>query len=98
MVASIPAAAEVCVASQYGIGDGYHGRRTASGAIFNTYARTPYTIARPSRANLKNGAVIEALSTDLGPFIAGRCVDLDRAGADALGIGGVGWVRVEHVD
>ncbi|BAR61816.1 hypothetical protein NK6_8667 [Bradyrhizobium diazoefficiens] len=104
---SRPAAAEVCVASQYGVGDGYHGRRTASGSIFNTYAREPYTIARPSRAdlgrrfritNLRNGASIEALSTDLGPFIAGRCVDLGRAGADTLQIGGLGLVRVERLD
>lgn len=102
-----PAAAEVCTASQYGVGDGYHGRRTASGRTFNTYARDPYTIARPSRAdllrrfrvtNLRNGASIEALATDLGPFIAGRCVDLGRAGADALGIGGLGFVRVERLD
>ncbi|MCA1381314.1 septal ring lytic transglycosylase RlpA family protein [Bradyrhizobium sp. BRP23] len=102
-----PARAEVCVASQYGVGDGYHGRRTASGRIFDTYATSPYTIARPSRAdlgrrfritNLKTGAAIVALSTDLGPFIAGRCVDLGRAGADALGIGGLGFVRVERLD
>ncbi|MCW1991135.1 rare lipoprotein A [Bradyrhizobium diazoefficiens] len=107
------AAAEVCTASQYGVGDGYHGRRTASGRIFNTYAGAsgreddPYTIARPSRAdlgrrfritNLRNGASIEALSTDLGPFIAGRCVDLGRAGADTLQIGGLGLVRVERLD
>ncbi|MBB4368195.1 hypothetical protein GGD63_000974 [Bradyrhizobium sp. cir1] len=53
-------------------------------------------IARPSRAdlchrfritNLRNDAAIEALSTELGRFIAGRCADLGRAGADALGIG-----------
>ncbi|WP_244499905.1 septal ring lytic transglycosylase RlpA family protein [Tardiphaga robiniae] len=29
---------ETCVASQYGVGDGYHGRRTASGERFNAYA------------------------------------------------------------
>ncbi len=101
------ARAEICTASQYGVGDGYHGRRTASGRIFDTYATNPYTIARPSRAdlghrfrvtNLKTGAAIEALSTDLGPFIAGRCVDLGRAGANALGIGGLGFVRVERLD
>ncbi|WP_025036148.1 septal ring lytic transglycosylase RlpA family protein [Bradyrhizobium sp. DOA9] len=100
-------ASEVCIASQYGVGDGYHGRRTASGRIFDTYASDPYTIARPSRndlgrrfriTNLKTGASIEAVSTDLGPFIAGRCVDLGRAGADALGIGGLGFVRVERLD
>lgn len=108
LVGSVSAhAAEVCVASQYGVGDGYHGRRTASGRIFDTYANNPYTIARPSRAdlgrrfritNLKTGVSIEALSTDLGPFIAGRCVDLGRAGAEALGIGGLGFVRVEPAD
>lgn len=106
------AAAEVCVASQYGVGDGYQGRRTASGSRFNTWAGAsgrdddPYTIARPSVAdlgrrfrvtNIKTGASIEALATDLGPFIAGRCVDLGRAGADALGIGSLGLVRVERL-
>jgi rare lipoprotein A (peptidoglycan hydrolase) len=29
---------ETCVASQYGVGDGYHGRRTASGERFNACA------------------------------------------------------------
>ena len=48
--------------------------------------------------NLKNGSSIEALSTDLGPFIAGRCVDLGRAGANELGIGGLGFVRAERLD
>lgn len=106
-LAITPAAAEVCTASQYGVGDGYHGRRTASGRTFDTYATNPYTIARPSRAdlghrfrvtNLKNGNSIEALSTDLGPFIADRCVDLGRAGADALGMDGLAFVRVERLD
>lgn len=31
---------ESCIASHYGVGDGYHGRRTASGERFNTYALT----------------------------------------------------------
>jgi rare lipoprotein A (peptidoglycan hydrolase) len=26
---------ETCIASQYGVGDGYHGRRIASGEGFN---------------------------------------------------------------
>ncbi len=32
--------AETCTASQYGVGDGYHGKRTASGERFNTHALT----------------------------------------------------------
>jgi hypothetical protein len=35
-VAAAPAHAESCIASQYGVGDGYDGRRTASGALLDT--------------------------------------------------------------
>jgi rare lipoprotein A len=102
-VASIPANAETCQASQYGVGDGYHGKRTASGAIFNTYATSPYTVAHKTHrfgtvltiTNLGNGRVIQAEVTDRGPFIKGRCVDLGRAGATALGMGGTARVSVQ---
>lgn len=95
---------ETCIASQYGIGDGYHGKRTASGAIFNTYATNPYTVAAlPPRplgswvtvTNLANGKSIRALVNDRGPYYHGRCVDLGRAGANAIGMGGTARVRVE---
>jgi rare lipoprotein A len=102
MTGVIPAYAETCIASQYGVGDGYHGKRTASGAIFNTYATSPYTVAHKTRAlgsfvmitNHANGRSIHAKVTDRGPFIAGRCVDLGRAGANALGMGGTARVSV----
>jgi rare lipoprotein A len=32
--------AETCIASHYGVGDGYGGRRTASGEIMNPLAMT----------------------------------------------------------
>lgn len=112
------ALAETCEASQYGVGDGYHGKRTASGAIFNTYAKgtpsDPYTVAWPpdrvahrngwsARAlgswititNLANGRSIRAKITDRGPFIRGRCVDLGRSGANAIGMGGTARVSVQ---
>jgi rare lipoprotein A len=97
------ASAEICTASQYGVGDGYHGKRTASGERFNTYASNPYTVAHKSKAfgtvltitNLANGRVIRAKTTDRGPYIKGRCVDLGRAGANALGMGGTARVRVD---
>ena len=47
-----PLRAETCIASQYGIGDGYHGRRTASGERFNTHALTAVGSCRPARALL----------------------------------------------
>jgi rare lipoprotein A len=101
--ASSSAATEICTASQYGVGDGYHGRRTASGARFNTYARDPFTVAHKTRplgssvtiTNLANGRSIRAVVNDRGPFVAGRCVDLGRAGADALGMGGTARVSVQ---
>lgn len=100
---SATAHAETCIASQYGIGDGYHGKRTASGAIFNTHASNPYTVAHKTRplgswvtvTNLANSRSITAKVTDRGPYIAGRCVDLGRAGADAIGMGGLARVTVQ---
>lgn len=95
---------EVCQASQYGIGDGYHGRRTASGERFNTYATSPYTLAHKTMpfgtmvtvTNLANGRSIRAKVTDRGPHVRGRCVDLGRAGANALGMGGTAKVSVSR--
>lgn len=91
---------ETCIASQYGIGDGYHGRRTASGERFNTYA---LTAAHRSRAfgsrvtvtNLANGRSVEVRITDRGPFVRGRCIDLSRAAANAIGMGGTARVTVQ---
>lgn len=95
--------AETCIASQYGVGDGYHGKRAANGSIFNTYATNPYTVAHKTHrfgtvltiTNLGNGRAIQAVVTDRGPFIKGRCVDLGRAGAIALGMGGTARVSAQ---
>lgn len=108
-IASSSSSAETCQASQYGVGDGYHGRRTASGARFNTYAGAsrreddPYTVAHKTRpfgsvvtiTNLANGRSIRAVVNDRGPYVRGRCVDLGRAGAIALGMGGTARVSVQ---
>lgn len=99
------ARAETCIASQYGVGDGYHGGPVACRGYgrFNTHATSPYTVAHKTRpcgssvriTNLSNGKSITAIVTDRGPFIKGRCVDLGRAGAIAIGMGGLARVRVE---
>jgi rare lipoprotein A len=101
--ASSAASAETCIASQYGIGDGYHGKRAADGSIFNTHATMPYTAAhRTARfgsmltvTNLANGRSIRVKITDRGPFVRGRCIDLGRAGANAIGMGGTAKVEVQ---
>lgn len=93
---------KTCTASQYGVGDGYHGKRTASGERFNTYAMTAAhkTLPFGSRVevcNVSNGRCTTVRITDRGPFVRGRCIDLSRAGANAMGMGGLARVTVERL-
>lgn len=91
---------ETCIASQYGVGDRYNGRRTASGEIFNTWATDPPTAAHRTLpfgtmvtvTHLGNGRSVRVKITDRGPFVFGRCIDLSRAGANAIGMGGIARV------
>ncbi len=94
------AKAETCIASQYGIGDGYHGKRTASGERFNTYSMTAAHRTRASGShvtvtNLANGRSVSVRIVDRGPFVRGRCIDLSHAAANAIVMGGTARVRVE---
>ncbi len=97
---STSAFSETCTASQYGKGDGYHGRKTASGERFNTYA---LTAAHKTRAfgshirvqNIHNGRSVSVRINDRGPFVRGRCIDLSHAAANAIGMGGTARVSVQ---
>jgi len=68
-------------ASFYGVGDGYHGRTTASGEPFNAYGLSVAHRFLPFGTRLKitdqqtNRSVIVRVN-DRGPFIHGRAVDL----------------------
>ena len=91
---------ETCIASQYGVGDGYHGKRTASGERFNTYALTAAHRTRSfgsmvTVTNLGNGRTVTVRINDRGPFVKGRCIDLSRAAANAIGMGGAARVNVQ---
>ena len=91
--------AEICTASQYGIGDGYHGKRTASGERFNTHAltaahRTKRFGSHATVTNAANGRSVSVRITDRGPFVRGRCIDLSHAAADAIGMGGTARVAI----
>ena len=66
-------------ASYYGLGDGYHGKITASGTQFDTWSnqaahpRLPFgTVVTVSA----NGRSTKAVITDRGPYISGRIIDL----------------------
>jgi peptidoglycan lytic transglycosylase len=91
---------ETCTASQYGVGDGYHGKRAADGSRFNTWALTAAhkTLPFGTRVRVTNkhtGRSVVVKITDRGPFVRGRCIDLSRAGANAIGMGGTAPVTVE---
>lgn len=93
--------AEVGLASFYG--DGFHGRRTASGARYDMHA---LTCAHPSApfgtrlrvTDLETGRAVEVTVNDRGPFAKGRVIDLSLAAARQLGIvrRGLARVRVER--
>jgi rare lipoprotein A len=90
------------VASWYG--DPYHGRRTASGEVYDMYAMTaahktlPFgTVVRVDRRD--TGADVTVRINDRGPFIRGRIIDLSFAAAQVIGldIDGVTPVKITVV-
>lgn len=100
--ASIGAYDVVGVASWYG--QGYHGRRTASGEIFDMNA---LTAAHPSLpfgtrvrvTNLENRRSVILKINDRGPFVKRRIIDVSRRAAEELGFvrAGMTKVRVEVI-
>src|SRR5215469_16067523 len=90
----IPVRAEDCVASVYAVGDSsQRGTKTASGIPINDNAMTAAHKSLPFGSkvkvtNKKNGHAVT------GPYVKGRCIDLSKAGARALGFAGVAPVSV----
>lgn len=90
---------DVMVCSWYG--NEFHGRRTASGQIFNEndFTCASRTLAFGTRLALSRAdRRIIVVVTDRGPFISGRDLDLSKAAAAALGFSGVEPVHVEFVE
>lgn len=76
------------IASWYG-GD-FHGRSTASGAVYDQFKLTAAHRLLPLGSvvrvtNAENGRQVEVLINDRGPFIKGRIIDLSYAAAEQLG-------------
>ncbi|MGF1538058.1 MAG: septal ring lytic transglycosylase RlpA family protein [Elainellaceae cyanobacterium] len=88
------------MASWYG--PGFHGRRSASGEVFNQHA---LTAAHPSLpfgtllqvTNTNTGSTVTVRVNDRGPYAGHRVLDLSAAAAQAIGMlrSGVAPVRVE---
>jgi len=88
---------QVGIASWYG--PGFHGKRTASGEVYDMYAMTaahrtlPFgTIVRV--VDLDTGKSVVVRINDRGPFIEGRIIDLSYAAAVELGMVRKGLARV----
>jgi rare lipoprotein A len=101
---SIPAHAEECVASVYSVGDpSQPGTQTASGVPLNDNALTAAHKSLPfgtkvQVTNKKNGNSVTVTITDRGPYVRGRCIDITKAGARALGIAGLAPVTVVRTE
>lgn len=81
-------------------GKRYHGRRTASGDVYDMYSMTAAhpTLPIPSYArvtNLQNGSSVIVRVNDRGPFLESRLIDLSYVAAHKLGILANGSSRVE---
>jgi rare lipoprotein A len=88
------------MASMYGTkGDGYAGRRTASGERVSSGALTaahkslPFgTMVRVTNNRTQKSVVVRI--NDRGPFVRGRVIDLTPAGARAIGMSGLAPVSL----
>lgn len=83
-------------------GPGFHGRRSASGEVFNQNAMTAAHRTLPFGTqvrvtNLRNGQQVIVRINDRGPFTGGRIIDLSAAAASSIGLraSGVGQVQIE---
>ena len=78
----------------------YHGRRTASGEVFDTYQALTaahrtlpfHTVVRVQ--NQANGKAVEVRINDRGPFIEGRIIDLSLRAARVIDMVRTGVARV----
>jgi rare lipoprotein A (peptidoglycan hydrolase) len=97
ILASAKGFKEKGLASWYG--EPFHGRRTASGEIYDMDKISAAHKTLPLHTwveirNLENKQVMYVRINDRGPFISGRVIDLSRAAARELGVYGPGLAKV----
>lgn len=94
---------EIGIASWYG--PGFHGKKTSSGEVFNTYALTAAHKYLPFDTNilvtnLENGKTCVVRITDRGPFVEDRIIDLSQAAAKQIDMikNGTAKVHLSYLD
>ncbi|MCB8822980.1 septal ring lytic transglycosylase RlpA family protein [Microvirga rosea] len=85
-------------------GPGFHGRRTASGERFNSFAMTAAHRSLPFGTkvrvvNEKNGRSVVVTVNDRGPFSRRRIIDLAKGPAQELGLtsSGTAYVSLHRI-
>jgi rare lipoprotein A len=89
ILASAEGYKEKGLASWYG--NPFHGRKTASGEVYNMHERSAAHKTLPLHTwvevkNLKNNKKMVIRINDRGPFVEGRIIDLSQAAAKELGV------------
>jgi rare lipoprotein A len=98
--AGVPAAyAEEGLASWYGGDDGFEGKPTASGEIYDSSRLTAAHRELPlgtllDVTSVASGRTVRVRINDRGPFVKGRIIDLSREAARRLGVIGPGVAPV----
>ncbi len=83
-------------------GEKFHGRRTASGEVFDMYRKSAAHKILPlgtyvKITNLKNRQEVVVRINDRGPFVKGRVIDLSYAAAKEIGMIEPGVTKVKVV-
>ena len=88
------------IASHYGYKDGFNGRKTANGEIFDMYSMTAAhktlkfnTILKVT--NLANGKEVEVRINNRGPYIKGRGLDLSYGAFREIADPKTGLIKVK---
>jgi rare lipoprotein A len=86
-------------ASYYGHGDGFHGRTTANGELFNGHGITAAHKSLPFGTRLKvinpaNGKSVIVRINDRGPYVTGRGLDLSYGAFSRIAHPGQGVASV----
>lgn len=84
-------------------GSKFHGRGTASGETFDMYDYTAAHRTLPFNTRvrvtlLETDREVKVRINDRGPHIESRIIDLSKAAAEAIGLSGVGQVKLEVLE
>jgi rare lipoprotein A len=91
---------QVGMASWYGKKNGFHGKKTANGDVYNknTLSAAHKTLPLPSFVkvtNLENNKSVVVMLNDRGPYSEGRIIDLSEKAAEIIDMKRKGTVKVK---